>query len=57
MAGDDTFMGMMNEIQDNHGLDWDGLGSTFEEQQDTHVFTTPMTQGQKKVRILVRWKI
>jgi hypothetical protein len=31
MAGDATFMGMMNEIQDNHGLDWDGLGSTFEE--------------------------
>jgi hypothetical protein len=47
---DETYMGMMNEFQDSHGLDWDGLGSPPEEQQDTNVFNTPTTQGQKKSR-------
>jgi hypothetical protein len=42
---------MTNEFQDNHGLDWDGLGSPSEEQQDTHVYNTTTTQGQKKPRI------
>jgi hypothetical protein len=32
MAGDETFMGMMNEYQENHGLDWDGVGNPLEEQ-------------------------
>jgi hypothetical protein len=43
-------MSMMNEFQDNHGLDWDGLGSP-PEQQDTNVYNITMTQGQKKPRI------
>jgi hypothetical protein len=50
MAGDGTYMGMMNEFQENHGVEWDGLGSPLEEQQDTQVYNTPMTQGQKKPR-------
>jgi hypothetical protein len=43
-------MGMMNESQENHGLDWDGVGSPHEEQEHTHVYNTPTTQGQKKPR-------
>jgi hypothetical protein len=41
---------MMNEFKENHGLDWDGLGSLAEEQQDTQVYNTPTAQGQKKPR-------
>jgi hypothetical protein len=51
MARNGTYMSMTNEFQDNHGLDWDGLGSPSEEQQDTHVYNTTTTQGQKKPRI------
>jgi hypothetical protein len=50
MARNGTYMSMTNEFQDNHGLDWDGLGSPSEEQQDTHVYNTTTTQGQKKPR-------
>jgi hypothetical protein len=57
MARNGTYMSMTNEFQDNHGLDWDGLGSPSEEQQDTHVYNTTTTQGQKKPRIYVRWKM
>jgi hypothetical protein len=45
MVGDGTFMGMMNESQENHGLNWDGVGSPPEEQQHIEVYNTPMTQG------------
>jgi hypothetical protein len=31
MARDGTFMGMMNESQENHGLDWDGVGNPLTE--------------------------
>jgi hypothetical protein len=50
MAGDGTYKGMMNESQENHGLDWDGVVNPPKEQQDTQVYNTPMTQGQKKPR-------
>jgi hypothetical protein len=50
MMGDGTYIGMMNEFQENQGVDWDGLGRPLEEQQDTQVYTTPTTQGQKKPR-------
>jgi hypothetical protein len=43
-------MGMMNETLGNNGLDWNGLGSPPEEQQDTPVYTTPTTQGNNKAR-------
>jgi hypothetical protein len=43
MARNGTYMSMMNEFQDNYGLDWDGLGSPPEEQQDTHVYNTTTT--------------
>jgi hypothetical protein len=50
MAGDGTYIGMMNESQENHGLDWDGVGSPPEEQQDTQVYKTPdaRTEETKK---------
>jgi hypothetical protein len=50
MAGDGIYKGMMNESQKNHGLDWDGVVNPPKEQQDTQVYNTPMTQGQKKPR-------
>jgi hypothetical protein len=40
----------MNEFQENYGVNWDNLGSPPEEQQDTQVYNTPTTQGQKKPR-------
>jgi hypothetical protein len=50
MATDGTYMGMMNETLGNNGIDWDGLGSPPEEEQDIHVYTTPTTQANKKAR-------
>jgi hypothetical protein len=32
MIGDGTYIGMINEFQDSHGLDWDGLVNPLEEQ-------------------------
>jgi hypothetical protein len=32
MVEDGTYMSMMNEFQDIHGLDWDGLDNPLEEQ-------------------------
>jgi hypothetical protein len=50
MVTDGTYMGMMNETLGNNGIDWDGLGSPPEEEQDIHVYTTPTTQANKKAR-------
>jgi hypothetical protein len=47
MVGNETYMDMMNKSQENHGLDWDSVGSSPEEQQSTQVYNTPTTQGQK----------
>jgi hypothetical protein len=46
--------GMMNETLSNNGLDWDGFDSLPEEQQDTTVYTTPTTQGNKKATREIR---
>ncbi|PAN14142.1 hypothetical protein PAHAL_2G387000 [Panicum hallii] len=50
MAGDSTFMSLLNETPGNNGQEWNGLGSPPEEQQDTPFYTTPSTQGSKKAR-------
>jgi hypothetical protein len=53
MAGGGTYMGMMNEFQENHGLDWDGLGNPPEQQQDTQMYNTPTrTKETKKQEFL-----
>jgi hypothetical protein len=46
--------GMMNETLSNNGLDWDGFDSLPEEQQDTTVYTTPTTQGNKEATREIR---
>jgi hypothetical protein len=43
-------MAMLNEDVGNSGQEWDGFGSPTEEQQDTPFYTTPNTQGSKKVK-------
>jgi hypothetical protein len=50
MAVDGTYMGMLNEALGNSAQEWDGFGSPPEEHQDTSFYTTPNTQGSKKVR-------
>jgi hypothetical protein len=48
IAGDVTYMGMMNESQENHGLDWEGVGSGAARYTSVQYFHDPRTKETKK---------